>query len=74
VQYTSSLGPGQSRRVEYPVNGFDVWRTVTVYENGKLLRKRTYYSHYATITGILLRGKGTVTPPPDPTPTPAPSP
>jgi vancomycin resistance protein YoaR len=75
VQYTSSLGPGQSRRVEYPVNGFDVWRTVTVYENGKLLRKRTYYSHYATITGILLRGKGTVVkPPPEPTPTPAPAP
>ena len=71
VQYTSSLRAGQSRRVEYPVNGFDVWRTVTVYENGKVLRKRTYYSHYATITGILLRGKGTVTKP-DPTPTPTP--
>jgi len=69
VQYTSSLRAGQSKRIEYPVNGFDVWRTVTVYENGKVLRKRTYYSHYATITGIVLRGKGTVTRP-DPTPTP----
>lgn len=75
VQYTSSLRPGQSKRVEFPVNGFDVWRTVTVYENGKVLRKRTYYSHYATITGILLRGKGTVVqPPPAPTPTPTPAP
>ncbi len=71
VQYTSSLRPGQSERVEYPVNGFDVWRTVTVYQNGKVLRKKTYYSHYATITGIVLRGKGTVS---KPAPTPAPTP
>lgn len=49
--------------------GFDVWRTVTVYENGKVLRKKTYFSHYATITGIVLRGKGTVS---KPAPTPAP--
>ncbi|HYO43466.1 MAG TPA: VanW family protein [Candidatus Limnocylindrales bacterium] len=77
VQLTSSLRAGQSRRVEYPVNGFDVWRTVTVYENGKVLRKKTYFSHYAAITGILLRGKGTVPkpdPPPTPTPTPTPTP
>jgi vancomycin resistance protein YoaR len=73
VQYTSSLRAGQSRRLEFPTNGFDVWRTVTVYENGKVLRKRTYFSHYATITGIVLRGKGTVTKPtPTPTPTAAP--
>jgi vancomycin resistance protein YoaR len=58
VQYTSSLPAGSSRRVEYPVNGFDVWRTVTVYEGGKVIRRKTYYSHYATITGIVLRGKG----------------
>jgi vancomycin resistance protein YoaR len=58
VQYTSSLPPGASRRVEYPVNGFDVWRTVSVFEDGKLLRRKTYYSHYATITGIVLRGRG----------------
>ncbi len=68
VQYTSSLRPGQSERVEYPVNGFDVWRTVTVYENGKKLRQKTYYSHYATITGVVLRGKGTAAPKPSPTP------
>jgi vancomycin resistance protein YoaR len=57
VQYTSSLAPGASKRVEYPVNGKDVWRTVTVYEGGKVLRRTTYYSHYATITGITLVGK-----------------
>ena len=67
VQYTSSLPAGATKRVEFPVNGFDVWRTVTVYEDGKVLRKKTYYSHYATITGILLKGKGS-TPKPSPTP------
>ena len=67
VQYTSSLRAGQSERIEYPVDGMDVWRTVTVYQNGKVLRRTTYYSHYATITGILLRGKGTVVAEPTPT-------
>ena len=74
VQYTSSLKPGQTQRVEYPVDGFDVWRTVSVYEDGELLRSKTYYSHYATITGILLKGKGTVPPEPEPEPEPTPSP
>jgi vancomycin resistance protein YoaR len=74
VQYTSSLKPGQTQRVEYPVDGFDVWRTVNVYENGELLRSKTYYSHYATITGILLKGKDAEPPEPTPTPTPTPAP
>jgi vancomycin resistance protein YoaR len=68
VQYTSSLPAGASKRVEYPVNGFDVWRTVTVYEGGKVLRRKTYYSHYATITGIVLKGKGSTAPKSSPTP------
>jgi hypothetical protein len=72
VQYTSRLRAGQSERVEYPVNGFDVWRTVTVYENGMKLRSKTYYTHYATVTGILLKGKGAVAPKPSPTPSPTP--
>jgi vancomycin resistance protein YoaR len=57
VQYTTSLAPGVSKRIEYPVDGKDVWRTVTVYQGGKVLRKTTYYSHYATITGITLVGR-----------------
>ena len=72
-RYTSSLPKGRTERVEYPVNGMDVWRTVTVYEGGKVLRSKTYYSHYATITGILLGGTGGSTPAPTPTP-PAPAP
>ncbi|HEX5149758.1 MAG TPA: VanW family protein, partial [Candidatus Limnocylindrales bacterium] len=50
IVYTSSLPAGSSERVEFPVNGMDVWRTVTVYENGKVLRRTTYYSHYSRIT------------------------
>lgn len=64
VQYTSGLRPGQTERVEYPVNDMDVWRTVTVFQGGKVLRRNTYYSHYATITGMLLKGKGATTPKP----------
>ncbi|HET9522317.1 MAG TPA: VanW family protein, partial [Candidatus Limnocylindrales bacterium] len=57
VQYTTGLAPGVRQRVEYPVDGKDVWRTVTVYQGGKVIRKTTYYSHYATITGITLVGR-----------------
>jgi vancomycin resistance protein YoaR len=58
TQYTSSLPKGVTQRVEYPVDGKDVWRTVSVYQNGKLLRRTTYYSHYSRITGVLLVGTG----------------
>jgi vancomycin resistance protein YoaR len=57
VQYTSSLAPGVRQRVEYPVAGKDVWRTVTVFQGGKVLHRTTYYSHYATITGLTLVGR-----------------
>lgn len=58
VQYTSELPAGAEKRIEYPVDGKDVWRTVSVYQDGKLLRRTTYFSRYAVITGILLVGKG----------------
>jgi len=79
VQYTSTLKAGVRKRIEYPVAGKDVWRTVTVYEDGRMLRQVTYYSHYSRITGIVLVGTGgtttTTKPTPKPTaqPTPAPS-
>ena len=74
VQYTSTLAPGVSKRVEYPVDGKEVWRTVTVYDsNGGVIRKVTYYSNYARVTGVVLIGEATVaTDPPAPTPTPVP--
>ncbi len=74
VQYTHSLAPGARQRVEYPVDGKDVWRTVTVYQNGKVIHQYTYYSHYARITGVTLIGLGTTSNPPGGSPSPSPSP
>ena len=51
VQYTKSKPKGYAERIETPHDGMDVWRTVTVYEGGKVLRKKTYYSHYGVVTG-----------------------
>jgi vancomycin resistance protein YoaR len=55
---TASMPAGTSKRIESPVDGKDVWRTVSVYQNGKLIRQKTYYSHYARITGVVLVGTG----------------
>jgi vancomycin resistance protein YoaR len=57
VQYTSSMPAGTSRRVEYPVEGKDVWVTRTVRDRkGNIVHRETYYSHYAVITGLTLIG------------------
>ena len=66
VQYTSTLAPGVRKRIEYPVDGKDVWRTVTVYQGGKIIHQTTYYSHYSRITGVTLIGKGSTAPAPTP--------
>jgi vancomycin resistance protein YoaR len=58
VVYTSSLPPGASKRVEYPVDGMDVSVTRTVRDaSGKVIHQETYHSHYARITGILQVGR-----------------
>jgi vancomycin resistance protein YoaR len=58
VQYTTSLAPGTRKRIEYPVDGKDVWVTRTVRDSaGKVIHQETYYSHYARITGVTLVGK-----------------
>jgi vancomycin resistance protein YoaR len=57
VVYTTSLAPGTAKRIEYPVAGKDVWRTVTVYQGTTILHQTTYYSHYARITGVTLIGR-----------------
>jgi vancomycin resistance protein YoaR len=70
---TTSLPPGVRRRIEFPVDGKQVWRTVTVYDaGGNVLRSVTYYSGYARITGVTLVGTRATTPAPDAEPTPAP--
>jgi vancomycin resistance protein YoaR len=58
VQYTSSLATGVRKRIEYPVDGKDVWVTRTVRDSsGNVVHQETYYSHYARITGIVLVGR-----------------
>jgi vancomycin resistance protein YoaR len=59
IQYTSTLAPGVRQRIEYPVDGKQVWRTWTVYDaDGTVLHTRTYYSNYSRITGVVLVGQG----------------
>jgi vancomycin resistance protein YoaR len=58
VQYTSSLPSGSSKRIEYPVNGFQVSVTRTVRDRaGKTVHRDTWFSNYARITGIVLIGR-----------------
>ncbi len=63
TEQSGSLRAGYSQRVEYPTDGKDVWRTVTVRENGKVIRRTTYYSHYSVVTGVVLIGTGGPTAP-----------
>lgn len=73
TQLTTTLAPGQRQRIEYPVDGMQVWRTVTVYDAaGNVVRAVTYYSDYARITGVTLIGAPATTPAATPEPTPAP--
>jgi vancomycin resistance protein YoaR len=58
VQYTSSLPSGAAKRIEYPVDGFQVSVTRTVRDRGgKVLHRDTWFSNYARITGITLVGR-----------------
>ena len=58
IQYTSSLPSGARKRIEYPTNGFQVTATRTVRDrNGKVIRRDSYFSNYATITGVTLVGR-----------------
>jgi vancomycin resistance protein YoaR len=58
IQYTTGLAPGATERVEYPVDGKQVWVTRTVKDkSGAVIHRETYYSNYARITGITLVGR-----------------
>jgi vancomycin resistance protein YoaR len=58
VEYTSSLPRGAAKRIEYPVNGFQVNVTRTVRDrSGKVLHRDSWFSNYARITGITLVGR-----------------
>jgi vancomycin resistance protein YoaR len=58
IEYTSSLPTGAAKRIEYPVNGFQVSVTRTVRDRaGKVVHRDTWFSNYARITGITLVGR-----------------
>jgi vancomycin resistance protein YoaR len=67
VEYVSTLAPGVSERVEYPVDGYDSWVTRVVRDAaGRTLHNETYFSHYITVTGLTQVG---ITPDVEPPPT-----
>ncbi len=73
----TTLKPGQVNQVEYASNGFDSWVTRVVRDSsGAIVHQETYYSHYATVNGLIEVGVASL-PSPSPTPhapSPAPSP
>jgi vancomycin resistance protein YoaR len=77
VQYTTSIPVGTKKRIEYPVNGMQVWVTRTVRDaNATVIHSNTWYSNYKRVNGILLIGERAPAPTPTPNPsaTPAPTP
>ncbi len=77
VQYTTSLRPGQKKRIEYPVSGMNVWVSRVVRDaKGAVIHSETWFSDYKRVNGIVLVGKAKAvpTPPPATEPTPAPPP
>jgi vancomycin resistance protein YoaR len=58
VKYTSTLAPGERKRIEWPVDGKDVWVTRTVRDaNGRVVHRETFVSHYHRMVGIMLVGR-----------------
>jgi len=69
VEYTTKLEPGQRKRVEHPVAGFQAWVTRVVRDaGGNVLHDDTFYSRYITITGIIQVGIAPGETPPDESP------
>ena len=70
----TTLKPGQENQVEYASNGFDAWVTRTVTDaTGVVIHEETYYSHYATVNGLIQVGVASL-PSPSPSPSSSPSP
>ncbi|MCU0505275.1 MAG: VanW family protein [Chloroflexi bacterium] len=58
TQYTTSLSPGSSKRVEFPTDGMNTSVTRVVKDkDGKVIRTDTFASRYARVNGLLLIGK-----------------
>ncbi len=58
-QYTSTLKKGVTNRIEWPVDGKDVWVTRTVRNaSGAIVHRETFFSHYHAMVGVLQIGTG----------------
>jgi vancomycin resistance protein YoaR len=58
IVYTSALPAGTSSQIEYQDDGFDALVTRKVTDaTGKVIHSDTYYSNYATITGLIMVGQ-----------------
>jgi vancomycin resistance protein YoaR len=47
---------GYRFRNNTPVNGANVWVTVSIYDHGKLHWRKRYFSHYPAVNGVLVVG------------------
>jgi vancomycin resistance protein YoaR len=58
VQYTDSLAPGVTKRVEFNTDGMDVTVTRTVRDAaGNVIHFDTFISHYGTVNGLTQVGR-----------------
>jgi vancomycin resistance protein YoaR len=65
-----TMKPGTSKRVEYPVDGFDATVVRIVYDaSGAVLHTDTFNSHYIVVTGVTQVGPTPEPPPTEPPPT-----
>ena len=72
TEYTTSLPPGTSKRVEFPTDGMNTVVTRVVKDkDGTVIRTDTFSSRYARVNGLLLIGKKKA---PEATPEPTPEP
>jgi vancomycin resistance protein YoaR len=57
IVYSDELAPGTSRQVDPAGKGFDATVTRTVYENGRVLHRDVYRSHYRPLPAQKLVGR-----------------
>jgi len=80
TEYTTSIPPGTTKRLEYPTIGMNVVVTRTVTDaSGKVIHHDVFTSNYARVDGLTLIGRaatssGGSTPTPTPSPSASPSP
>lgn len=64
LEYTDSLAPGRTQRIQYPTAGFRVWVTRIVRDaSGAVVHEDEFYSRYSAVDGITLVGRRPGDPP-----------